>query len=95
MREIECQKVSVLFACPNDLKYGIQLAHVPFICRLTRTKLVVLKPGSAQELRAYFGKNNLFMIAISNLYYKGNFAAQFSDIDPINPNLLPQVTIKK
>jgi hypothetical protein len=96
LRDIESQLVSVVFVCSNDLKHSVHIAHIPFLCRLYRTKLVVLKSGSAKDLNSYFGKNDLFMFAIRKNSDSGNiFASQFPDIEPINPNQLPPVSIKK
>lgn len=96
LRYIESQIVAVVFVCLNDLKHSVHVSHIPFLCRLTKTKLVVLKPGSAKELNSYFGKKDLFIFAIRKSADAGEkFASQFPDIEPINPNQLPQVAIKK
>ncbi len=95
LRKIESHKISVVFVFLNDLKHSVHVAHIPFLCRLSGTKLVVLKPGSAKELQSYFGSKNLFMFAVSKHDDTIKFSSHFSDIDPFNPNQLPQVSIKK
>lgn len=96
LRDIECQLVSVVFVCSNDLKHSVHISHIPFLCRLTRTKLVLLKSGSANELNSYFKKKDLFMFAIHKKSDAGKaFASQFPDIEPIDTNQLPPMTIKK
>lgn len=95
LRKTESHKISVIFVCLSDLKHSVHVAHIPFLCRLSGTKLVVLKPGSAQELQSYFGSKNLFMFAVSKHDDTLKFTSNFPDIDPLNTNQLPQVSIKK
>ena len=95
LREIECKNISVVFVCSNDLKYSVHVAHLPFLCRLNQTKLVILKHGSAVELQSYFGKKNLFMFAISKNCDTAQFSEQFPEIEPFDPTSLPQMLIKK
>lgn len=95
LRSLESNNISIVFVCLNDLKHSVHVFHLPFLCRLTGTKLFVLKPGSATELQSYFGKKNLFMFAV----YKNNdtkdFDLQFPEFELLDPALLPQMSIKK
>lgn len=95
LRQIEAENISVVFACLNDLKYSVHVSHLPFLCRLYRTKLVTLKSGSAVELQSLFGKKNLFMLGISRNNTFIEFCLQFPDIDILDPMKLPQLRIKK
>ena len=95
LRQIESKYVSVVFVCSNDLKHSVHVSHLPFLCRLTGTKLVVLKSGSMADLQLFFGKKNLFMFAISKNTEFLEFTLQFPDIDILDPNALPQMSIKK
>ena len=95
LRQLESKNISVVFVCSNDLKHSVHVAHIPFLCRLTGTKLVVLNAGSAMELRSFFGKKNLFMFAISKNTEFSNFTIQFPEIDILDSNTLPHVSIKK
>lgn len=95
LRKLESKSLSVVFVCSNDLKHSVHVAHIPFLCRLTGTKLVVLKAGSAKELQTYFGKNNLFMFAVSRHGDFTGLSAQLPDIEPLNLDCLPPASIKK
>lgn len=95
MRQIEAGNISAVFACSNDLKYSVHVAHLPFLCRLHGAKLVSLNSGSATELQSFFGKKNLFMLGISKNNIFLEFCQQFPDIDILDPKKLPQMSIKK
>lgn len=95
LRQVESKNIAVVFVCVNDLKHSIHVTHLPFLCRLTGTKLVVLNAGSASELQSYFGKKTLFMFAISKNTEFSEFTTQFPNIDVLDPNELPQMQIKK
>lgn len=95
LRQLENKNISVVFVCSNDLKHSIHVAHLPFLCRLTGTKLVVLNAGSAPELQSYFGKKTLFMFSISKNIDFSEFNLQFPEIGILYPNILPQMHIKK
>jgi hypothetical protein len=95
LRQIEQKNVSVLFVCSNDLKYAVHAAHLPFLCRLNNTKLVVLKAGSAIEMHSYFGNNNLFMFGFLNSPEIVEFSNQFAEIEPLDVSSLPRTSIKK
>lgn len=95
MRQAESENISVIFVCSNDLKHSVHVAHLPFLCRLTGTKLVTLKAGSINDLQLFFGMKTLFMFAISKNSEFSEFTSQFPDIDVLDPNTLPQMSIKK
>ena len=95
LRLLESRKLSIIFVCLNDLKHSVHVAHLPFLCRLTETKLVVLKSGSAQELHSYFEKKDLFMFAVSKHTESTNFSVHFPEFEKLDPSLLPQMSIKK
>lgn len=93
LRLLEARRLAIVFVCVNDLKHAIPVSHLPFLCRLTGTRLVALRQGSAAELHSYFDKKNLFMFALQPSPKVAVFCEQFPSIDRIDPSVLPQMKI--
>lgn len=89
--------MGIVFAFVRDLKYGMAVAHLPFMCRLKGVKLVAMEADSAAEFNAYFSqkKEYLFMFALRNSPLLDAFLAQFPPAEPIDPTIIPALEVKK
>lgn len=94
LRKIESKKISIVFVCLNDLKYTVHVAHLPFLCRLNETKLVVLKAGAAKELQSFFGKKSLFMFGLTRHAEIEKFTDNYPPVEALPDGILPAMSIK-
>ena len=100
LRELEAKQLSLVAVCLEDLKHSVVVQHVPFLCRLTATKLVGLSSGSSQDLSTLMHQKNVFIVGFrkgiaEKIAAVTMWISQFQSINPIDLDKYPELKINR